>query len=663
MPSSLDTVRVVLFSGGRGSGVLSKQLLKDPHIQLTLAINGYDDGASTGEVRRFLGDSLGPSDFRKNASRLALELGTCPAALVDLLDARLPDGLTRAAAVATLRQRSHPTPAVADRIETFVRDLESSDRSFNFADCSIGNLVFAGAFLQCGRRFNEAVDDYCALVGLPAGVIDNVTDGANAYLVALGADGGVLGSEEEIVSALGQNRIQEIYLIDRALSEAERERLKTSDAPAVAAFFDSHRATVALNPRLAAKLTDADLIVYAPGTQHSSLFPSYLTPGMNDVIAGNLRAIKLLITNIQTDAEIAGSSAVDIIERALFYMNEKGRRSLPTPCLITHYIVNDPAHVETMTPYVPLGQIEALEDPRLVRIANYEEGVSGRHDAAKILGPFVRSLVERRTAQRLAVLLHDAGSINKVTQTLVEMVRGGISDVAVDATVFYEGEPLDRSFVGSLPFQVRTIAPGTQFEELARQGDFDYVMLFESSGMYRGEDLAVLASHLVIGRLDAVWGSRRLSVRDIAESLRFRYQKTPLFGAISAGGSHALSLACLTLYGRYISDTLSGVRAIRTEDALSIGVPLTHKRANQQLLARLLRRKAEILEIPVQFFPISPERVKRTSIVEGLGLLGALIVGRLTPPGAASRTVDADRRTTPSPDAADERRTTPAATR
>src|ERR1044071_6334031 len=114
MTSSLEVVRVVLFSGGRGSGVLSKQLLKDPHVQLTLAINGYDDGASTGEVRRFLGDSLGPSDFRKNASRLALELGTCPASVVELLDARLPDGLTRAAALTVIRQRGAAVPAIAD---------------------------------------------------------------------------------------------------------------------------------------------------------------------------------------------------------------------------------------------------------------------------------------------------------------------------------------------------------------------------------------------------------------------------------------------------------------------------------------------------------------------------------------------------------------------
>ena len=83
-------LQVVLFSGGRGSGALTRQLIASPAIDLTLAINGYDDGASTGEVRRFLGDSLGPSDFRKNASTLAATLRTCPAALIELLDLRFP---------------------------------------------------------------------------------------------------------------------------------------------------------------------------------------------------------------------------------------------------------------------------------------------------------------------------------------------------------------------------------------------------------------------------------------------------------------------------------------------------------------------------------------------------------------------------------------------
>src|SRR5512147_2968245 len=95
------TLSVVVFSGGRGSSVLSRELITHPDIALTLAINGYDDGMSTGEVRRFLGDALGPSDFRKNASHLAKGMRTCPDDTVALLDRRLPNGCTRDQALET----------------------------------------------------------------------------------------------------------------------------------------------------------------------------------------------------------------------------------------------------------------------------------------------------------------------------------------------------------------------------------------------------------------------------------------------------------------------------------------------------------------------------------------------------------------------------------
>src|SRR5258707_11076956 len=123
MAPPLDAVRVVLFSGGRGSGVLSKQLVNDPRIRLTLAINGYDDGAWTGEVRRFLGDSLGPSDFRKNASRLAAELKTSSPEVIALLDMRLPAGITSDAAVAELARTAASAgrdPRIAEWLTAFL---------------------------------------------------------------------------------------------------------------------------------------------------------------------------------------------------------------------------------------------------------------------------------------------------------------------------------------------------------------------------------------------------------------------------------------------------------------------------------------------------------------------------------------------------------------
>jgi 2-phospho-L-lactate transferase/gluconeogenesis factor (CofD/UPF0052 family) len=148
-------LKVVLFSGGRGSGALSRQLVANPAISLTVAINGYDDGASTGEVRRFLRDCLGPSDFRKNASRLAAELHSCDAALIALLDLRFPDGASEAdarrtfAAIGGAAGADAPDArALADRIDPAIRDrvalalrrfadlLTETREAFNFSDCS-----------------------------------------------------------------------------------------------------------------------------------------------------------------------------------------------------------------------------------------------------------------------------------------------------------------------------------------------------------------------------------------------------------------------------------------------------------------------------------------------------------------------------------------------
>ena len=152
------TLNVVLFSGGRGSGALTRQLVTRAGVSLTIAINGYDDGASTGEVRRFLGDSLGPSDFRKNASRLATEPRTATPALIELLDGRLPAGIDAAAAIDRLTQIiADPAghPVVADALRAFLDEYRRTGSRFAFEDCSVGNLVFAGLYLRAGRDFNR----------------------------------------------------------------------------------------------------------------------------------------------------------------------------------------------------------------------------------------------------------------------------------------------------------------------------------------------------------------------------------------------------------------------------------------------------------------------------------------------------------------------------
>ena len=47
---------------------------------------------------------------------------------------------------------------------------------------------------------------------------------------------------------------------------------------------------------------------------------------------------------------------------------------------------------------------------------------------------------------------------------------------------------------------------------------------------------------------------------------------------------------------------------------------------NQKLLSLVLRRRGELLEVPVQFLSLSPEKVRRTTVADGLrALLTALL--------------------------------------
>ena len=59
-----------MFSGGRGTASLSKAFVAHPQIDLFLLVNAYDDGLSSGRLRRFIPGLLGPSDIRKNVAHL-----------------------------------------------------------------------------------------------------------------------------------------------------------------------------------------------------------------------------------------------------------------------------------------------------------------------------------------------------------------------------------------------------------------------------------------------------------------------------------------------------------------------------------------------------------------------------------------------------------------
>jgi 2-phospho-L-lactate transferase/gluconeogenesis factor (CofD/UPF0052 family) len=323
-------MKIVLFCGGRGSATIIRALQRRAEVELTLLVNGYDDGLSTGALRSFIPGMLGPSDFRKNLAWLLS--GNAPYA--SLMEYRFPNstGTQEIERLARFTRSGDAALLDAPLNEWFVELPEALAKqlrallgrffdhavgtAFDYRDCSLGNLVFAGAYLLHSNDFNAAVAEVAALVGSRARLL-NVADGQNRILVGLKQDGTVLASEAEIVGPQTPAPITDLCLLRAPLTAQDQQDLSTLDVSGKRAFLARRDALPALSPEAGAAIAQADLILYGPGTQHSSLLPSYriATTALADAPAPN----KVLVLNLDSDHDIQRLDGAAIVDQALAY--------------------------------------------------------------------------------------------------------------------------------------------------------------------------------------------------------------------------------------------------------------------------------------------------------------------------------------------------------
>ncbi|MEU1726675.1 2-phospho-L-lactate transferase CofD family protein [Nonomuraea sp. NPDC005692] len=326
----MRTVSVALFGGGRGGAGIARALLRTPGTSLSLLVNGYDNGLSTGALRRWLPGMLGPSDFRKNLL-LHLDPGD---PRHTLLERRLPPGTTPAGLDELIDDVAAAGPAGAARELRVVADrLAARPGGLDLADCALGNLVFAGAYLRLGEDFNAAVRACASTFGSPVRLL-NVTGGENAFLVALKQDGRVLADEADIVAPQDGVAITGLFLLPEPLSAADRAALAGHPAERVRELLARRSAEVTPNPEALRALGGADLIVYGPGTPHSSLLPSYLTPGLAEAVSGSRAAARVFVVNVGGDHDVQGLTATDLVDRTLAYLDDPGNER----ATITHVL-------------------------------------------------------------------------------------------------------------------------------------------------------------------------------------------------------------------------------------------------------------------------------------------------------------------------------------
>ena len=403
-------LNVVVLNGGRGAASIIPALLSREGLQVTSVVNAYDDGKSTGEIRRFF-NMLGPSDIRK-VQQLMLPSGSPNyEAHQALYEFRYRETDGRNAILEDMaRFCKRGSPALADiavgngaiatALRTFVREfLEGlrlietvSGETFSFADCSLMNCLYAGAHLALGRDFEAVTVKMERLFRLRGTVLPNSTE--SRHLAGLRENGEVLYSEAEIVELRSSVLIDRIYLLERPIKPGTLDKLGFEERRH---YLQRHHAPAKMSEGVRRALAQADLIIYAAGTQHSSLYPTYLSAGVGETIASNRTAVKVFITNIGADYETPTYTASKFVKGAHRYICLGDGRPHPLEQLVSTVFVNT-SRLKPEDTYVEF-DAAAFEDLPVELIAeDFEDRAAhGKHDGQRVVTRIL-DVYDRRSA-------------------------------------------------------------------------------------------------------------------------------------------------------------------------------------------------------------------------------------------------------------------------
>jgi 2-phospho-L-lactate transferase/gluconeogenesis factor (CofD/UPF0052 family) len=390
-------LNVVVLNGGRGAASIISALLSREGLQVTSVVNAYDDGKSTGEIRRFF-NMLGPSDIRKVQQLMLPVKDRNYESYQALYEHRYSEKEDRHAILADMTRFRDGAPALANitidnrftasMLRTFVSEfLEGlklieavSGERFSFADCSLMNCLYAGAHLALGRDFEAVTIKMDRLFRLKGTVFPNSIE--NRHLAAIRENGEVLYREAEIVELRSNVLIERIYLLEQPIAPGSLERLDREERRH---FLERHHAPAHISEGVRRGLAQADIIIYSAGTQHSSLYPTYLSAGLGETIAANRAAAKVFVTNIGADYETPTYTASDFIRGAYRYICLGDGREHPFEQLFTSVLVNT-SRLKPEETYVEFDRAAFAELPVEVIAEDFENrNAHGKHDGQKVV--------------------------------------------------------------------------------------------------------------------------------------------------------------------------------------------------------------------------------------------------------------------------------------
>ena len=287
--------RIVIFSGGRGSSSLVSAIRSMNNIKsITSLINTYDDGKSSGEIRKIL-NMPGPSDIRK-VQELYLDKSNKSYKLYEsIFNKRINTDYSKFILLLDQYIYSHNQTLFGINIydkkinlyfKKYLKTFKNIilNKKINTTDLSLMNIAYAGSYFYYKKDINKSIDSLSKLFDIKNKIYSCGTK--NLFLLGINNNNKIFDSESKIVEQRSNVNMKDIFLTNQKLllnNLNKKEKIKKI-------LLNSTKDSISNEAKI--KIQNADVIIYSPGTPFSSLYPSYFCKGLEIVLVKTKRQKK-----------------------------------------------------------------------------------------------------------------------------------------------------------------------------------------------------------------------------------------------------------------------------------------------------------------------------------------------------------------------------------